>query len=114
MCIVSIDVEQLCILHEKPRAWRAAGIFSSSGARGSAAGFWTWPAVWEPCLNQHKNIREAEIDQTTGDKKNKPYYAFKQFFDLDGAPKEKELKYIEAHPKLQQIFKEIYGKEPKM
>ncbi|MFO8020721.1 MAG: AAA family ATPase [Promethearchaeia archaeon] len=61
----------------------------------------------DPDFEGEFNIVEAEYD-SDGNKKHKPYYAYKQFFEIDGTPKEDRLESIRGHDKLQAIFKAIY------
>ncbi|MBN1803157.1 MAG: ATP-dependent endonuclease [Candidatus Lokiarchaeota archaeon] len=61
----------------------------------------------DPDFEGEFKIEEEELGKR-GQKKHKPYYAFTQFFEVDGTPKEEQLKFIEMHPKLRLIFKEIY------
>ncbi|MCF2140503.1 MAG: ATP-dependent endonuclease [Candidatus Lokiarchaeota archaeon] len=55
-------------------------------------------------------ITGHELDRH-GQKKHKPYVAFKTFFDDKGKPKKEALERIRKHPKWKTIVKAIYNKE---
>ncbi|MGV9199770.1 MAG: hypothetical protein ACOC4M_13250, partial [Promethearchaeia archaeon] len=61
----------------------------------------------DPDFEGEFNITEAEYDYD-GNKIHKPYYAYQQFFEIDGTPKEDELDIVKSHPKLATIFRAIY------
>lgn len=65
----------------------------------------------EPDFEGQFYILDSEIDEETGQKQHKPYYAFSNYFELDGTPKEDQIEMLRTNPKLQQIFKGIYGKQ---
>lgn len=65
----------------------------------------------DPDFEGEFDIKQHELDYESGERKHKPYNAFKEFFTINGEPKENRLEALKSNSKLNQIFNIIYNRK---